>query len=93
MACLKDKSVELKIGKKPVTAYVAAILSEIERGKKYFTLFGLGKRISKAVDVSQLVKNQTTVKIDITSWINTKLKQTRKGKISLSQIVIKLTVD
>ena len=46
------------IGRKPVMAYVLAVMTALKDDKSEVTLMARGRAISKAVDVAEVVRNQ-----------------------------------
>ena len=46
------------IGKKATMAYVLAVVTQVNQGKKVVQLKARGKAISRAVDVAEVVKNK-----------------------------------
>lgn len=53
------------IGKKPVMSYVLAVLTHINSGHDAVVLKARGSMISKAVDVSQLIKRKFSKDLEV----------------------------
>lgn len=79
---------EVLVGKKPTMNYVLAAISQLEK-HKVCNIQARGKAISKAVDISQIVKNRfktdaTIEKVDV----GTQTIQDNNKEKSLSSIII-----
>ncbi|MCL4400500.1 MAG: DNA-binding protein Alba [Candidatus Parvarchaeota archaeon] len=46
------------VGKKPIMAYVVAVLTHVNSGHDFVLLKARGSMISKAVDISQIIKRK-----------------------------------
>lgn len=55
------------VGKKPVMSYVLAVLTHVNSGHDSVVLKARGSMVSKAVDVSQLVKRKFSKDLNIGS--------------------------
>ena len=83
------------IGRKPVMAYCLAVMTVLRDDKSEVTLMARGRAISKAVDVTEVVRNQfisdLTVK-DIT--IGTEQMETEEGGTrNISNIAISMAKE
>ena len=80
------------IGKKGTMAYVLAVITQMNQGKKEVLVKARGKSISKAVDVAEIVKNKMPGETSIHA-INTTTEEvtSKDGKdLKVSAIEIKL---
>jgi len=80
------------VGQKPTMAYVLATITQFNGGAKEVHIKARGRSISRAVDVTEVVKNRflTDVKIDSID-IGTEEREVEGGnKINVSTIDIKL---
>jgi len=80
------------VGKKPSMAYVLAAITQFSSGKNEIIIKARGKSISKAVDVSQIIKNKFIPEIKFSKIeIGTdQLETESKDKINVSTIEITL---
>ena len=68
------------IGRKPVMAYVLAVMTALKDQKSQVTLMARGRAISKAVDVAEVVRNQFIADLEIDDIsIDTELLETEDG--------------
>lgn len=83
------------IGRKPVMAYVLAVMTALKDKKSGVTLMARGRAISKAVDVSEVVRNQFISDLSITDIsIGTEQMETEEGGTrNISNIAITMTKD
>ncbi|MBT7346923.1 DNA-binding protein Alba [Candidatus Bathyarchaeota archaeon] len=83
------------IGRKPVMAYVLAVMTALRDTKSEVTLMARGRAISKAVDVSEVVRNQFISDLSITDIsIGTEQMETEEGGTrNISNIAITMTKD
>lgn len=79
------------VGKKGAMAYVLAVNTQFNEGAKDVTVKARGKSISRAVDVAEIVRNQSSeVKLDSID-ISTEEVETEDGRpLKISAIAIKL---
>jgi archaea-specific DNA-binding protein len=80
------------VGKKGAMAYVLAVVTQFGGGTKDVTLKARGKSISRAVDVAEIVRNQSEdINLDRID-ISTEEVTTEDGRpLKISAIAIKLT--
>jgi len=80
------------IGKKGTMAYVLAVVTQVNAGAKDVTIKARGKAISRAVDVSEIVKNKFIKDMKITniSTSTEELSSEEGGPIKVSSIEINL---
>lgn len=80
------------IGKKGTMAYVLAVVTQINAGAKEVTIKARGKAISRAVDVSEIVKNKFVkdLKINNISTSTEELSSEEGGVIKVSSIEISM---
>ena len=83
------------IGRKPVMAYVLAVMTALRDTKSEVTLMARGRAISKAVDVSEVVRNQFISDLSVTDIsIGTEQMESEEGGTrNISNIAITLTKD
>lgn len=55
------------IGKKVTMSYVLAVITQFNQGANFVVIKARGKTISKAVDVSEIVKNKFVNALKVTS--------------------------
>ncbi len=81
------------IGKKGTMAYVLAVVTQVNAGAKDVTIKARGKAISRAVDVSEIVRNKflKDMKINNISTSTEELSSEEGGPIKVSSIEITLT--
>jgi len=56
------------VGKKNVMSYVLAVVTQFNQGSPFVKVKARGKAISRAVDVSQIVKNRFMASMQITGF-------------------------
>jgi DNA-binding protein len=56
------------VGKKNVMAYVLAVVTQFNQGSPFVKVKARGQSISRAVDVSQIVKNRFMASMQITGF-------------------------
>ena len=79
------------IGIKPVMNYVLAVITQFNMGTGEVTLKARGKAISRAVDVSEIVRNRFLQGLVVKNIkIGTEELQTESGKVNVSSIEIVL---
>ncbi len=80
------------VGKKPSMAYVLAAITQFSEGREEIVVKARGKSISKAVDVSQIIKNKfiPDIKFDKIEIGTDQLETENKEKINVSTIEITL---
>jgi DNA-binding protein len=49
-------NLELKVGKKPIKAYITAVIVHLKTGGTSVTVKARGRSVSKAVDVAEILK-------------------------------------
>jgi len=78
------------IGKKGTMAYVLAVVTQVNSGAKEVTIKARGKAISRAVDVSEIVKNKflKDMKISGIGTSTEELSTEEGGTIKVSSIEI-----
>jgi DNA-binding protein len=75
------------IGTKPVMNYVLAVITQFNQGTGEVTLKARGKAISRAVDVSEIVKNRFLQSLAVKNiQIGTEELQTESGATNVSTI-------
>lgn len=82
------------VGKKNVMAYVLAVVTQFNQGALNVIVKARGKSISKAVDITQIVKNRfvQTLKIDKIELATEELPSEEDGRVSkVSSMEITLT--
>ncbi len=80
------------VGKKPPMAYVLAIITQFNDGKKEVILRARGKSISRAVDVAEIVRNKffTDVKVRDIKISTEEMTNQQGEKVNVSTIEIVL---
>lgn len=80
------------IGKKPTMAYVFAVMTQFEKDAAEVMLKARGKSISKAVDVTEIVKNKFPDKVEVTGiQTSTEEMQSEDGKsLRVSAIEVRI---
>ncbi len=80
------------VGKKPSMSYVLAAITQFSEGKNEITIKARGRSISKAVDVSQIIKNKfiPDIKFDDIKIGTDQIESENKEKINVSTIEITL---
>jgi len=79
------------IGIKPVMNYVLAVITQFNMGAGEVTLKARGKAISRAVDVSEIVRNRFLQGLVVKNIkIGTEELQTESGQVNVSSIEIVL---
>ena len=78
------------IGRKPVMAYVLAVMTALKNEKSEVTLMARGRAISKAVDVAEVVRNQfiSGLSIKDISIATEELETEEGGMRNISNIAI-----
>jgi DNA-binding protein len=78
------------IGKKGTMAYVLAVVTQINSGAESVTIKARGKSISRAVDVSEIVKNKfiKDLKVENISTSTEEISSEEGGPIKVSSIEI-----
>ncbi len=78
------------IGRKPVMAYVLAVMTALKDDKSEVTLMARGRAISKAVDVAEVVRNQfiSGLSIKDISIATEQLETEEGGQRNISNIAI-----
>ncbi len=80
------------VGKKPSMSYVLAAITQFSEGKNEIVIKARGRSISKAVDVSQIIKNKfiPDIKFDDIKIGTDQIESENKEKINVSTIEITL---
>ena len=80
------------IGKKPTMAYVFAVMTQFEKDQAEVMLKARGKSISKAVDVTEIVKNKFPDKVEVANIVtSTEEMESEDGKsLRVSAIEVRL---
>ncbi len=80
------------VGKKPSMSYVLAAITQFSEGKNEITIKARGRSISKAVDVSQIIKNKfiPDIKFGDIKIGTDQIESETKEKINVSTIEITL---
>lgn len=80
------------VGKKPSMSYVLAAITQFSEGKNEITIKARGRSISKAVDVSQIIKNKfiPDIKFEDIKIGTDQIESENKEKINVSTIEITL---
>ncbi len=81
------------VGKKNVMSYVLAVVTQFNQGAKHVVVKARGKSISKAVDITQIVKNRfvQTLKIEKIELATEELQNeddNRLSKVSSMEITL-----
>ena len=77
------------VGKKPIMAYVLAVVTQLNSGKDEVHVKARGQSISKAVDVVEIVKNKFMPDVKVASIdIGTDVLEVEKDTINVSRIDI-----
>lgn len=78
------------VGRKPVMAYVLAVITQFTNGYKEVHVKARGKSISRAVDVSEIVKNRFLADVKVKNIeIGTEEREVEEGnKINVSTMDI-----
>ena len=81
------------IGRKPVMAYCLAVMTALKENDSTVTLMARGRAISKAVDVTEVVRNQFIAGLEIDEiLIGTEQLETEEGGTrNISNISISLS--
>ncbi len=80
------------VGKKPPMAYVLAVITQFNDGKKEIILRARGKSISRAVDVAEIIRNKffTDVKVKDIKIGTEEMTNQQGEKVNVSTIEIVL---
>jgi len=80
------------VGKKPAMSYVLACVTQFNDGRSEIVLKAIGRAISHAVDVAEIVRNKFVTNAEVKSvLIGTEEVETEQGeKLNVSSIEIVL---
>ncbi len=78
------------IGKKGTMAYVLAVVTQVNSGASDITIKARGKAISRAVDVSEIVRNKfmKDLKVDSITTATEEIPSEEGGPLKVSSIEI-----